>query len=294
VASTTLTLTYGRDDDDSPDHMRAYALTYSDVGEFFLRLRDDGFRFRFFVAGEYGSKKGRAHWHILMFWLTKPPPYEERKNFQQKHWNHGYSYWETVVKPETVSYVMKYLQKTEGDGESRIKTGMSRHPPLGADYFKQLAEKYVKQGLAPQDPFYYSFPDVKDAKGKPFQFHLHKTSLDLFLNHYIRASGGPRRTGNSAKVDNMIDKNANYAPSIKPRVFKGRVPYPFEEVPYASAIRKDDYRNTYYCEVGKSRLYWVTDIDGNWVWRDTATEKAVAKAAARALALRADCETKTI
>ena len=83
VASHAITLTYGRvhlstenDAYGDAEHPRAAVLTYSDVQKYFKLLRRHGYPLRYFAVGEYGSLKGRAHWHIIAFWQDKAPPHE--------------------------------------------------------------------------------------------------------------------------------------------------------------------------------------------------------------------------
>ena len=68
VAPYFVGLTYGRDENGSEDHIRARLLTYSDVQKYMKRLRASGYCPRYFCVGEYGSTKGRAHWHLIIFW----------------------------------------------------------------------------------------------------------------------------------------------------------------------------------------------------------------------------------
>jgi len=193
-----VTLTYGRDMRGEVNHERASLLTYSDVQKYLKRLRkvrrqDDGSRHgypvRYFVTGEFGSKKGRAHWHIMLYWQQWVPPFVLDKNFMEQHWDHGWSYW-TDPTPNAVRYNCKYIQKGMGeeDLERQGHLGMSRKPPLGARYFQQLAERYVAEGLAPQS-LEYSFPDVKRRKESGrheiVRFRLKDRSASLFLQHYL-------------------------------------------------------------------------------------------------------------
>lgn len=132
----SITLTYGRDEDDSSDHIRAALLTYSDVQKYLKRLRKSGYVVRYFAVGEYGSTKGRAHWHLIVFYYSNVEVIEERKHhnalveaglkkgkalpiptgpvpeheistrppgeklqevrFSEAHWQHGWSCWEEL------------------------------------------------------------------------------------------------------------------------------------------------------------------------------------------------------
>ncbi|TIS17093.1 MAG: hypothetical protein E5X07_34615, partial [Mesorhizobium sp.] len=115
-ATHSITLTYGRDDAGIEDHLRAALLTYSDVQKYLKRLRKDGYPCRYFVAGEYGSEKGRAHWHLIIFWQDRVPEHELNRRFLQKHWTHGWSHWE-LPSYASIRYVMKYISKDIGVAE---------------------------------------------------------------------------------------------------------------------------------------------------------------------------------
>lgn len=200
VAANVVTLTYGNDRTTGDiDHIRASVLTYSDVQKYFKSLRFDGYAMRYFVVGEYGSLKGRAHWHVLMFWLNKVPEHKIRENFMQKHWPHGWSYWDQSS-PEAIRYACKYLLKDPED-LSNVGWGpmMSKKPPLGHAYFRQLADRHVQQGLSPQSLF-YSFPEVvrvpahtrgKTAadfmrRARPVRFHMAATTAKNFLEYFCQ------------------------------------------------------------------------------------------------------------
>lgn len=138
-----LSLTYGRDENGSEDHIRARLLTYSDIQKLMKRFRASGYIPRYFCVGEYGSAKGRAHWHVLIFWkdnaheigrriqhnadvraklkrgktLNVPdgpvPPHvnstrDDQKRHMQEHWPHGWSTWERLgVRPEDTAAAVR-------------------------------------------------------------------------------------------------------------------------------------------------------------------------------------------
>lgn len=133
----SITLTYGRDDDNNVDHIRAALLTYSDVQKYMKRLRFSGYVVRYFAVGEYGSKKGRSHWHLIVFYYDNADVIAERRmhnaeieaglkrgkslpvpdskvpeheistrgadgdlcdvRFSEQHWQHGWSVWEELL-----------------------------------------------------------------------------------------------------------------------------------------------------------------------------------------------------
>lgn len=224
VASFSITLTYGRDENGEKDHLRAAILTYRDVQLYLMLLRRHLGKVRYLITGEYGSTKGRAHWHgIIHFqdvnpakrselttkwfeggeaWRNHPvTKIEERKTWgagelplgwrfnDVNHWPHGYSFWEEAAH-QAVRYVCKYIQKDQGIAERQGHLAMSKKPPLGSSYFATLAERCVAQGLSPKTLF-YSFPEVlgpikDDGTQAVIQFMMRGRTAELFLEHYIR------------------------------------------------------------------------------------------------------------
>lgn len=199
-AACVVSLTYGRDKSTkSPDHLRAAVLTYSDVQKMLKHLRVDGYPVRYFVTGEYGSTKGRAHWHIILYWQGAVPEYElQTEMYSWKYWPHGFAYFDKMG-PAAVRYACKYLLKDSTDEAAQMFGPMpSKKPPLGDAFFRELAHKHVDAGLSPQNLF-YSFPDVrrvlmgtrgKTAKqfheqAKPIQFHMTGKTAENFCRYFV-------------------------------------------------------------------------------------------------------------
>ena len=207
VGVHTVSLTYGRGRDaDSAyhgevHHERAVVLTYSDVQKFLKLLRRHGYPCRYMVTGEYGSKNGRAHWHIVLFWLERVPPgIELEKNHwfgrldeeTGEHvllqdgspawfWPHGHTYWK-VGSYEAFRYNLKYVLKAQGQGadEAQSKAVMSKMPPMGAAYFADMGRRYAREGLTPQDGL-YTFPEAVRKNGERVQFRLESGSASARL-----------------------------------------------------------------------------------------------------------------
>lgn len=178
VSSTTLavTLTY------AGDVPEAAVLCYSDVQKFLKRLRFDGYRVRYIVAGEYGAAKGRAHWHIILFFRGKAPDVEMDRRFNWDYWPAGFSYFQ---RPDYKGfrYVLKYALKDQTNSGSIRALSMSKVPPLGHDFFMRLAGRMVSQKLALHAPE-YSFSDVLDRSGKPRRYWLQGRMREMFLERY--------------------------------------------------------------------------------------------------------------
>lgn len=210
VKSVFLTLTYGRDEHGYESHARASILTYSDCQKYFKQLRKRGLKFRYLVAGEIGSKKGRTHWHILLFFKKQLPdgfwdygrnswhrekradavwvPLVWSRRFNEPCWPHGFSQWDVLHyghEKGGVRYACKYINKDVDDPEAQSKLCMSKRPMIGAIYFDNLAQKLVDEGVSPQDA-YYTFPNqARRRNGKVIRFKLLNRSSDLFCENYI-------------------------------------------------------------------------------------------------------------
>lgn len=196
VATSAITLTYGRDGErgskyyGSADHPSAAVLTYSDVQKYFKLLRsgwmaDDNkpYPLRYFAVGEYGSMKGRAHWHVIIFWKKRVPPHEIEKRFMERHWPHGFSYWAPATF-EDIRYNCKYINKGMGEDERQGHLAMSRLPPLGAEYFAARAREMARRGLVPLN-YEYTFPEAVRRNGSRIVFRLRGRSQELFLQAYV-------------------------------------------------------------------------------------------------------------
>lgn len=272
VATHSITLTYGADETGQEDHIRAKLLTYSDVQKYFKLLRFNGYPLRYFAVGEYGSTKGRAHWHLIVFWQSKVPEHKLNERFMEKHWPHGVSFWE---KPSAASirYVCKYIQKDIGKDERQGHLAMSKVPPLGAEYFRRLADRYIENGLAPQK-LDYSFDEARNRDGKKTRFVMFGATADQFLAYYTERweaiHGG--HWPNSELVDDWWEAQA--PPETELRLEKP-----------AKAIRRPKGSDLYWWmkrdrlkfseklnvwfyefEYDQSPWYWRLDEEGNPWW----------------------------
>lgn len=171
-----VTLTYR---DDVPN---AAVLVYRDVQSFLKRLRKK-YDVRYIVAGEYGTKKGRAHWHIILFFYGKFPDIDIDKRFDWSFWPHGFSYFQ---EPDYGGfyYILKYCLKDYSSSVRQNHIAMSKKPPLGHEFFQRLAVDYVRDGLSPQS-FEYSFANIKNAKGFPRRYFIQGKTRQNFLARYL-------------------------------------------------------------------------------------------------------------
>lgn len=177
-----VTLTY------SGDTPQSAVLRYSDVQKFLKYLRagdwkqNNGYDVRYICAGEYGSRKGRAHWHIILFFQGKVPDLAFDRRIEWKYWPHGFVY---AQNPDYggFKYVLKYALKDTHIGGSVKTLSMSKRPPLGHSFFMDLADTIAEKGLAMWSPDYY-FSDVVDSKGAIRRFWLQGRMREMFLERY--------------------------------------------------------------------------------------------------------------
>lgn len=287
----SVTLTYGRDKYGNADHVRAAILTYSDVQKYFKRLRKNGFPVRYFVVGEFGAVKGRCHWHALLFFQGESPKHvvtdsrtgEEvevdmplEKRFIERHWPHGWSYWEEVT-PASVRYVCKYIQKDLRDAERQRQIGMSRFPPLGAVHFSRLAGRYVEQGLSPQQPIYH-FRGVTNDKGRPEKFRLFGRSRDLFIAEFLeqweRARGG--HPPHSDMVSEYLDRVSGYLPGVQGRAFRPGYCRPWLKPPKGGEVVFSEAHNSWVWLGPTDTLFWSFDDDGKRAWHAEIRTETIA------------------
>jgi len=293
-AAFVVTLTYGQDRTTGDiDHIRAAVLTYSDVQKYLKRLRTNGYPPRYFVVGEYGSMKGRAHWHIILYFQDNVPEHKLRENFMEKHWPHGWSYWDKST-PEAVRYACKYLLKDPADDEKQGWGPMpSKKPPLGHEYFRQLADLHVQQGISPQDVS-YSFPEVRRinkharAKGpkllretaKPVRFMMRGKTAENFVAYFV--ARWREVYGDDPPRSELIwayehKKLVQYLASKEEPQFgrqvKGAVPVapPFE----GARVQFCEVANCYFTDTGGTRLYYSFDTEGDAVWHERIRPDAI-------------------
>jgi hypothetical protein len=115
---------------------------------------------RYLVAGEYGEKKGRSHFHVLLMGTGMPPPIPKlNKDFQYMDaWPWGFTFAEAVQGEKSIRYIAKYLNKGVVDRERQKNrptaqewVSYSKFPPLGAEYVKKLAQMQAQSEIMPYD-----------------------------------------------------------------------------------------------------------------------------------------------
>lgn len=115
-----ITLTYNEESLWSRDN--PMSLDYRDIQKFHKRLRKRMSSFRFYIAGEYGPKNGRPHWHGLYFGLSIPDLQEAQlsprsdvyysSELLNDIWGQGFV---TIgqLTPESAAYTARYCFKKQ-------------------------------------------------------------------------------------------------------------------------------------------------------------------------------------
>lgn len=137
-------------------------LVNSHVTNFIKRIRDRlGYPqgLKYIVAGEYGSSKGRPHYHVVFFGIEFTA---EVFKLIEDCWKFGFVNVRRVSSPTgAVSYITDYLLKSEGilcikPGENAKDFENRTHLPapfvhfsrgIGLDYFERHREEIRKNGL---------------------------------------------------------------------------------------------------------------------------------------------------
>lgn len=145
-----VTLTYATEnltvnDNDQP------CLIKSDLQKWLKRLRKKN-SVRYYAVGEYGTKRHRPHYHVLLFTYT-PVSYSDL----EKSWGLGIIHVGTLT-PASTAYTLKYVynRKKYQDKPSEFAL-MSRKPGLGAHKIPFLAKRnfIYLNGYKKRMPRYY-------------------------------------------------------------------------------------------------------------------------------------------
>jgi len=154
----TLTLTYRNRTDDAEKY-----ITPRHFQDFIRSLRKRGHVVRYLVAGEVG-KKGRAHFHCLLFGYSDPPEIPQHKRTWIDAWPHGHIWADWSGSEKSVRYVCKYMLKDALDKEcSESWLSMSKKPMLGWIYIQERAKKLAEMAVMPND-FNYRPPGASSDR----------------------------------------------------------------------------------------------------------------------------------
>lgn len=278
VGSNLITLTY-KDDND----LGSRQLIYKDVQDWLKRVRESGHPVRFFIVGEHGKKKGRAHWHCLMYWQHRVPNYMPGiKNWNDKFWHKGHTQWDEF-EPKAASYVCKYLLK-DIDGNHVDGPHYSRAPALGTVYFYRLAEQYAAARVLPLDAG-YSFDECR-WRGERRKFMMQGVARRQFAQALVEVwedmhGEHPLQRASSEWLESELDKLARN-PGVTEVERRGYVRAPWLPPPEGAVVHFNEFLNNWVCDFQGRRLHWSFDSEGKRAWRSvivTASEAEILRVA---------------
>lgn len=173
-----LTLTYSPENLPVNPPSKTPTLDYRDIQLFMKRLRKDlsknGIKVRFFCSSEYGGKKGRPHYHMLLYGFSPKDLKFFRKSysslpvFRSKYlenlWQKGFVFVGTVTEM-SAGYVARYtLEKFTDkganfyDNRAKEKITMSRRQGIGFNWISRHYRNVFETGTIMLDNIRYSIP----------------------------------------------------------------------------------------------------------------------------------------
>jgi hypothetical protein len=179
LSTQIVTLTYRTEGSGTRPEM----IHRADINLFIKRIRKKYGRVRYIATAERGELKGRVHWHVILYYYEKVPTFTLRKRQTWKQWPWGHVYVD-IPDAQAVRYALKYSIKSTQYGDTNTFAYMkSTRPPLGAEYFQNLAKRTALAGVKPTS-WHYTFPDVLNKVGKKRKFYLIRKSRDIFMETY--------------------------------------------------------------------------------------------------------------
>lgn len=140
-----------------------------------------GMKFRYFLVGEYGTKTGRPHYHLIIFNLPgnlDTTNYLIQKSWSKKGLSLGRSYIGSVS-DQSINYVAGYVINPKNAESLRISQFalMSRNPGIGAVYLDGM-----KQWHQENEAFY--IPGSDGTKGVMPRYLKEKIFSKITREHH--------------------------------------------------------------------------------------------------------------
>lgn len=181
--SIFLTLTF------NDEQIGANKLDYREFQLFIKKLRNHYVtKFSYMVAGEYGDKTGRKHYHAIIFGLV-PDDYVSLRTDNNGHtiyksptieklWGHGLTEYGSVTF-ESCSYVARYCLKKKGDKDTDPIFKTSRHTAIGKSWLEKNYLDIFKTGVCiTRDGFKVKIP-------RYYEKWCEKNYPELFRNYIM-------------------------------------------------------------------------------------------------------------
>jgi hypothetical protein len=179
----------------------------ADFQEFMHKLRRRS-KTRYLVAGEYGERFGRPHFHVVLFGYGEPPAwyYHNSPHIEvepngwggrEPLWKWGHAYLDRNVSERSIRYVAKYLVKGARRKRGRVSgvetvhkewVSYSRIPIMGIEEVRRMARAYAEQRLLPRS-FRYRPPFADEKREYAFSGEAQYQFLAEFFSIWPEALG---------------------------------------------------------------------------------------------------------
>lgn len=175
--------------------------------DFIRSLRRRGHLVRYLASGEYGSLRGRAHFHACLFFHDPDPPqWGHNQRVHDPAWGprdgsfHGHMHVIEGIEDHHLRYAIKYLQKDRAKGNW---FSLSKKPVLGWPFFEQKAHQLFESRLMPTS-WRYAPPDGVGGFSYGLSGATRRDYL-LLLNDLYEA-GGVQMPAMNEYVSDQLDK----------------------------------------------------------------------------------------
>lgn len=179
------TMTYREEDLPGP------LLDSEDPKRFWKRLRKDGRKFRYLCVGEYGSLKGRPHWHAIVFTNEYMP-----RDYVTERWGKGNVNQPCFdASPKGMRYVAKYIHKPGDELQAPGRKLLSNSQHFAERSLIRLGRAYAEGGGVEMPPTYRIY-------GK--EYPIVDRAQAFFVRGFYEVAGRPPR------VESCQERMARY------------------------------------------------------------------------------------
>lgn len=220
-SSIFLTLTY------NDENLGPTKLVKSDIQKFFKRFRTNSQKsVRYFAAGEYGSQKGRKHWHCLLWGpelhkqiaklgrsSSETGPTQRLRHLTLEEqlsecWGKGFVHVRDII-PQRVAYVAKYATKAATEHDPMIL--FSNKPGLGYPMMRHMMHTLAKSKPELQRvPSTFTIGNRRYSMGSS----LHRAARKF----YTLAGGQITLQSNTKQSSIMADFQIGWRGEVKRRI----------------------------------------------------------------------------
>lgn len=198
------------------------SVSKDELQRFFKRLRKNtGEKMKYFACGEYGSKNGRPHYHILLYFNE----IEDVQKAVEKNWTFGNVKTGTVTE-SSIRYVLNYLNKKGGYKEYVFRKGrfvknkikkpfriMSKN--FGLEYLKENEKRISELKYMSIKGFKYRVPRYFQKKSEMIDKAFKESSEEVY--HVPNSVLKMPQSDYQENLSEQVERNKEFFNSIKKR-----------------------------------------------------------------------------